>query len=752
MKSLFRITFAAVLAAAPGFAQSPIIPPDVLGGAVTPDQHPHAAVINVFTARQAAFQGSFTPTGLTRADYLPVIDSITRAMKALQNSAGRIIDPSAGLNREHQYATAAHAHSVSVLFKSGYVSVTDTGLLNSGIRAMTGALAALVADNVPDSHGDFVTVLVMQAFENFKGIVSSTQQAGWRTSLGSFVPANVYNNSAPNWIGFNMAGEYLRYKEKLPDSTASLNWVTSRMTFQVTRMGKDGLYQDQNTLDTATSPLANSDGQSLAYDHVARTQLGVIARAGYAGTQSAELNRALWKGGWTGLLSQSPSGEVPTGMRSSHHLWNEGFAAANYEMWAKQYALAGRPDLAGAFARAAHLSLAAHKKWLRPAGSLYGGAGYITKARYPAASKWGYMSYSGLTNYNTLAASALATAWQIADTAIMERPAPADIGGYVLPILPGFKKLFASAGGTYAQYDVRGDQSHNPTGLIRVHLKTSLPQLGPSDGVIGTHISSAQYWPLYPVEDPTGLPNTGIGPAWLVNGAWKTLGALQQIPTVTILEQTPERASFRVSYNIDSSSVLHETVVVDPAGVSVIDSVAGGGINGLRVYYPMLITDGADTTTVQLSGNAVTLGLKGRGARFSVVRPANAVLARTNSPRNHRNGRAELAYADVAGRVAEYRVTAWPVYDPSAVRRAFAAHAPFAPVTGFDGAHLLIEEAGRHRAEVTTITGRVLWAREGEGRTLHDLRSVVGARDRGQGVLLLTVTARGARVVRKLAP
>jgi hypothetical protein len=751
MKSLFRIIFATVLflgiPAAPGLGQSPIIPSDVLGGSLTSDQHAHASVINTFTARQAAYQGSFTPTGLTRADYLPVIDSITRAMKALQNSAGRIIDPTAGLNREHQYATSAFAHSVSVLFKSGYVPLSDTGLLNSGIRAMTGAIAALTADAVPDSHGDFVTVLVMQAFENFKGIVTSTQQASWRSSLGSIVPANVYNNSAPNWIGFNIAGEFLRFKEGL----TTIDWTQNRMTFQVTRMGKDGLYQDQNTIDTATSPLANSDGQSLAYDHVARTELGVIARGGYTGTYSAELNRALWRGGWTGLLSQSPSGEVPTGMRSSHHLWNEGFAAANYEMWAKQYALAGRPEIAGAFARAAHLSLAAHKQWLRPAGSQYGGSGYITKARYAAASKWGYMSYSGLTNYNTLAASALATAWQIADTAIAERPAPADIGGYVLPILPGFKKLFASAGGTYAQFDVRGDQSHNPTGLIRVHLKGSLPQLGPSDGVIGTHISSAQYWPLYPVEDPAGYPNTGIGPAWLVNGAWKTLGALQQIPTITVLEQTPQRASFRVSYNIDSSSVLHETVVVDPSGVSVIDSVVGGGINGLRVYYPMLLTDGVDTTTVQLSGNAVTLGLKGKGARFSVLRPSGAVLLRTNIARNHRNGRAELAYADVAARVAEYRVTAWPVHDPSGVREAIAPRrAPPAPVIGFDGAFLLVEEAGRHRAEIRTITGRTLWARAGEGHARYDLRAVL-ERDRS-GVLLLTVSARGERVVRKLAP
>jgi hypothetical protein len=722
-------------------AQSPVIPSDVVTGLLTPTQHPHSSRINTFLQNQAAYTGSFTPTGFSRAAYLPVIDSITRAMKALQNSAGRIIDPTFSPPKEHQYSTAAHAHSVSVLFKSGYAPITDTSLLNSGIRAMTGALSALSSDAVPDSHGDFVTILLMQAFENFKGIVSSTQESTWRTGLTNITPANVYNNSAPNWIGFNIAGEFLRYKEGM----TTISWTQSRVAFQVGRMGADGLYQDVNTIDTANNPVANIDGNSLAYDNVARMVLGTLPRNGYTSSSAAELNRALWKGGWTGLLSQSPSGEVPTGMRSSHHLWNEGFAAANYEMWAAQYKLAGRADIAGAFKRAAHLSLAAHKLWLRADGS-----GYITKARYPAASKWGYMSYSGHTNYNTLAASALATAWQIADTTITELPAPADIGGYVLPILPGFKKIIASAGGTYAEYDIRGDQSHNPTGLIRIHLKGSLPQLGPSDGLIGTHISSAQYWPLYPVEDPAGLLNTGVGPGWQVTGGtWKTLGALQKIPTVTILEQTPERASFRVSYAIDSGSTLHETVIVTPSGVNVTDSVTGGGITNLRMYYPILVSDGEQTSTVQLAGNAVTLGLRGKGVRYSVLRPEATTLVRSYVERNHRNGRADLVFGTAVSRVTEYRVTAWPEYVTSISSAPGRARITISegPITAFDGAYLVVEEPGEHYASIRTLDGRVVWARAGRGSTRYDLRGM----DKGQGVLFLTVTGEKGRSVRKLA-
>jgi hypothetical protein len=740
--SLRSVLVLALGCAVSGMAQSPVIPSDVVTGLLTPTQHPHSSRINTFLQNQAAYTGSFTPTGFSRAAYLPVIDSITRAMKKLQNASGRIIDPVLGV--EHQYSTSAHAHSVSVLFKSGYAPLSDTGLLNSGIRAMNGAIGYMNNDQVPDSHGDFCTILLMQAFENFKGIVSSTQESTWRTGLTNITPANVYNNSAPNWIGFNIAGEFLRYKEGL----TTISWTQSRVAFQVGRMGADGLYQDVNTIDTANSPVANIDGNSLAYDNVARMVLGTLPRNGYTSSSAAELNRALWKGGWTGLLYQSPSGEVPTGMRSSHHLWNEGFAAANYEMWAAQYKLAGRPDIAGAFKRAAHLSLQAHMLWLRPPGVTHGGSGYITKARYPASSKWGYMSYSGLTNYNTLAASALATAWQIADTTITELPAPADIGGYVLPILPGFKKIIASAGGTYAEYDVRGDQSHTATGLIRVHLKGSLPQLGPSDGLIGAYNTSAQYRPLYPSEDPTGLPTTGIGPGWQVTGGtWKTLGSLQKIPTVTILEQTPERASFRVAYAIDSGSTLHETVVVTPSGVNVIDSVTGGGITSLRMYYPILVSDGEQSTTVQLAGNAVTLALRGKGARYSVLRPEASTLVRSYVERNHRNGRADLVFATALSRVVEYRVTAWPEYVTAVRPERPQARLTAAPIIAFDGAFLVVEEPGEHRAEIRTLDGRLLWAHTGHGSSRYDLRGLA----RGQGVGVLTVSGDKGRSIRKLA-
>ena len=117
------------------------------------------------------------------------------------------------------------------------------------------------------------------------------------------------------------------------------------------------------------------------------------------------------------------------------------------------------------------------KQWIRPDGS-----GFIVKNRYPIEARHGYEGYSAHTCYNMLACSMLAQAWQFADDSVAEKPAPADTGGFVIPILDPFHKIFANAGGTYVEYDTQGDHKYNPTGLLRIHVKGGHPQLGPSDG------------------------------------------------------------------------------------------------------------------------------------------------------------------------------------------------------------------------------------------------------------------------------
>ncbi|MCU0785712.1 MAG: hypothetical protein MUF81_17050, partial [Verrucomicrobia bacterium] len=295
-----------------------------------------------------------------------------------------------------------------------------------------------------------------------------------------------------------------------------------------------------------------------------------------------------------------------------------------------------------------HLSLNSIKQWIRPDGS-----GYIVKNRYPIEAKHGYEGYSVHTCYNMLACSMLAQAWQFADDSVAEKPAPADTGGFVIPILDPFHKILANAGGTYVEYDTQGDHQYNPTGLLRIHVKGGHPQLGPSDGCA----------PLY---SGAGV-NIATGPVWqTADGQWQSLAELSPPkPKVEILDQEPARTRFRVSYarmsvGKDPNPIrLTQTILVEPSGVTITDEITGGG-ERMRVTWPMLVTDGKESTQVELTGNIATLRLGGRGTRFTLFEPAGVSLVRSGKPLDHRNGKVEIATAEFSGKRAVYRIEAAP--------------------------------------------------------------------------------------------
>ncbi len=307
------------------------------------------------------------------------------------------------------------------------------------------------------------------------------------------------------------------------------------------------------------------------------------------GYQDAFYRDACWKGAWTSLLIQSPAGEMPTGYRSAQHIWNEAELAAVYETYAAQYAQAGRPAEAGAFKRGARLALASIKQWIRPDGS-----GYIVKNRYPVEARHGYEGYSVHANYNLLACSMLCAAWQQAVEAIAEKPAPADVGGFVVQ-LPEFNMVVANAGGNYLQYMTRRNGVYNPAGLVRIHLKGACPQLGYSDGILH-----------------------------------KTAEPARQ---VAVLEESARQARIRVN---------GETLTLNADGVT----VTAGTVS--RIGFPMLMFDGQQETDVRLDGHTLRLKRADGGIQVEITEPATAAWQRTGQRLSHRNGLVEEAFADGA--------------------------------------------------------------------------------------------------------
>ena len=251
----------------------------------------------------------------------------------------------------------------------------------------------------------------------------------------------------------------------------------------------------------------------------------------------------------------------------------------------------------------------------------------------------------------------MAVAWLHSDDAIREQACPADIGGFVVPIVEDFHKVFANAGGTYIEYETNGDLRYNPTGLIRCHVKGCNPQLGPSDGVVHKFDPKT--------KQDQGGENLCVGPAWQDNtGTWFRLADVQSStpPRVHILEEKPDRVRFRVEYSQlpGGATRITQTLTLESSGITIEDRVEGEGLKQMRVYYPMLVFDGLEETKVDLVGESVRLQLREGPVRFTVLEPAGVKLTRSGVRRDQRNGQMEACFADIEGLRATYRIEASP--------------------------------------------------------------------------------------------
>ena len=606
-----------------------ILPPAALHG---PTDHPLDAKMSTFLQRQREFSG-FNDSGITGKDYLRIIDGEVGFFRKCQDATGAIIDPVEKI--EWQYSTPCYTLSVALLHATGFNR--DRKLLESGLRAMDHSVDDMHG-YVAHGHGEFFIQPVMLALDLYTQVASPERVRDWKRKISEIDPYELYpDNLRRKKACYNhnvvaLAGEYLRATRGLK---ADADFFETHMAHHVQYMTPLGMY-----LDAAENP-------PLVYDEFTRQYLSSILLEGYMGASYRPFRDALWRGAWTSLFMLSPHGEIPTGGRSAQHIWNEASAVVTHETYAAQYACRGMLDEAGAFKRAAHLAAKSIERWLKPNGT-----GFVVKNRYPIEAHHGYERYSAQSQYNLLACWFLAVAYLYADDSIAEKPCPADIGGYVAPITDQFHMIFANAGGNYVEYNTQGDLRYNPTGLIRVHLRGSNPQLGPSDGAVQRWDSKAKEF----LDEGEPLCT---GPAWQdASGKWHRLAEYDsETPSVEALEENPDRVRFRVTYTGDFDGVtkISETITVEPGGVTVEDALEGD-IEAMRVVYPMLVTDGMEETKVDLAGDSVTLSLWDGKIRYRLLEPSGIELKRTGVRLNHRNGEVEALYADIPALRAVYRL------------------------------------------------------------------------------------------------
>lgn len=595
---------------------------------------------------------NFIASGISNSDYLRQIERQVRAFYPCQQvETGAIIDPVYHI--EWQYSTPCYALSVGLLVQTGYVN--DDKLLRSGVKALDCSVSEMYENRCAHHHGEFFIQPIMLALDLYETFVSPAQLRVWLDKIASVDPYILYKDNLKrkkycyNHNVVALSGEVLRQKKGVCKDAAFLD---IHLKHQQQYLSEFGMY-----IDNRTNP-------PMAYDEFTRQFLASILVEGYQGECAGYYSSKLLDGAWTSLLMQSPYGEVPTGGRSAQHLWNEAAATVTYEIYASQYAAQGRMQEAGAFKRAAHLALKSISRWERPDGS-----GYIVKNRFPVTVMHGYESYSAQSQYNLLACWLMAVAYLYADDTITEKPAPADVGGYVLPVHDVFHKVFANAGGNYVEYELSADPRYNATGLIRVHLKGSNPQLGPSDGI-------PRVWDNKKKKDMGG-ELYAVGPEWRgVDGKEHRLAEFTNLlypdsllysayvsakrpeVVVKVLKQAKYEVCFEVRYTGDFAGVneVVQTITVNSKGVTVAD-VLSGSFRTMNVCYPVLIGDGEEKTRISIDGSRAELSMRDGTVSFQALFPRQSALKRVDKRLSFRNGYADIISFDVKGKRAVYRIS-----------------------------------------------------------------------------------------------
>ncbi len=569
--------------------------------------------------QRAATGQSIHETGLTRNDYLKLIASEVDFWKTQQAESGAIIDPY--IKQEFQYSTPAYAHAAAVLV----VYANRKDLLESAAKALDWSAHTLSTRQAASGHEDFFAPMIAHAIPLLKPLVTPQRAAQWEDDIRRFDPFKTYRAQpgANNWNLVAASGEALFQQLGLRDKDNKFVEVS---------LAKQG--------HIFASPYGLYLEGPMPYDHFPRLWVGDMLAHGYDGAYHAELAEVLRRASLTSLFMQSPWGELPAGGRSAHHQWNEAEQCVTYEIYATKAHAAGDDKLAGIFKRAAHLAFSSMRRWVRPSGEMQ-----IIKNWVDPAKNHAYEGYSSHSQYNLLPMSMLAIAYHNAETTegIAEQPAPADIGGFVVPI-PELHKVFANAGGTYVEIDTNADHHYDATGLIRVHFKALSPQLGPSDSILQK--------PAYRVPGGETTANTGIGISWQApDKTWRRLGELDasnlKKTSVEKKDTTPRRVSFDVIYegNLFGVSRIIEHYTITPGYVELATELQNY-TGTLRYVWPVLADDGRTKSEIKVANDTVTVSQDGgkTAQTFRAPGAANVRVEEALYP-NH-NGWARLGVAE----------------------------------------------------------------------------------------------------------
>lgn len=586
----------------------------------------------------------WAPSGHGRELYADLSEPLVRQAAAWQDAEGRIMDPW-WKKAEPPTGTARFAGALGFMIRSGRC----LDLVEACARAMTVACRDLHDANLKEVGGaEFYPKELMVGYLALEKYVDAGTRRNWKNLLGGYDPEKNYNavlskkpaESLHNFCTFGLAGEACKKKYGIADNAA---FMEKHLETQRPWFTECGMYRDPN--------------DPLTYDGVARMNLALMLHWGYEGKHKDYLDNMLKTGALAQLLYMSPSGECPYGGRSNQQNFNEAMIALLCEYEASRYHKLGDTALSGAFKRMAKLAALSVRRWLEMKPPRFNKNGFPIESQHGRQQGYGFYS-----TYSLLIASQFGFAHLLADDTIAERPAPCEIGGYVLRLQNAFHKVFATCGGYHVAIDTRADFHYDATGLGRVHRAGVATELG-----LSTPIPAA---PGYLVS--RGLPprNVAIGPGWR-DGAGHVHWLADHCgerddATLAVSAASQDQVCFTLTYkNLPGCEALVEEYRVDREGVLVTDRVETPS-GEIMVQVPLLLTDGCDNAEIEVMEKSFSVRYKGESFTVACLAPGKAESVLEPFEASNRNGVYRVGCFRAAGNIISYRLTLAPRREPVA--------------------------------------------------------------------------------------
>ena len=514
------------------------------------------------------------PSGVPRESYLDRAERIVRMAASWVDEGGAVVDPWRG--EEATYETGRFVGALGGLVGAGRC-LDLVGLLERTIRRLLDFFRREAMREDVGTALEFHSKELAWAIWNAGGSLSEELVSDVRSVCSSWDAYRLYRNSLAyrrpselhNVNTFALAGEAMFRALGLRKGDG---FVEKHVPVHLGRFDELGMYRDP--------------GCPVVYDWVSRLNLHTLLWAGYNGPGSEELKKVLRRGAMTQLLLHNSQGLAWFGGRSNQFLFNEMELAPICELVAADLE---DPFLAGAFRRAARISLRALDRWLDMAPPRH-----IKNSFHPAV-EWGCDSYGPYAVYLLLAASLMTFAYHWGADG-PEYPIPSEVLDYTLELGPDFHKLFASFGEVNLQWDLKADPHYDATGLGRVLWGDAPPEL-----LLSAPCPSEPKFSLPSWTRPRAL---SLSCAWYEGRDWTRLA--ESCPEGWEVQRKPR--GLRVVYRLRGREV-HEEVEVEGNFLRITWRVPGA--YKVRAEVPVIATDGETTSEVSISPGGVVVRYRG---------------------------------------------------------------------------------------------------------------------------------------------